>query len=116
MSHFAFEEALIENAGYMFSGPHKKVHELFTRKVAEMQSRFDAGEDVATELHGMLSRWLFNHIRNEDHGYIDAVKAYQRMASRGSASEHERLKAEVLAELREEKVRRKGWLARLFGI
>ena len=34
MSHFAFEEALIENAGYMFSGPHKKVHELFTRKVA----------------------------------------------------------------------------------
>ena len=34
MSHFAFEEALIENAGYLFSGPHKKVHELFTRKVA----------------------------------------------------------------------------------
>ena len=115
MSHFAFEEALIENAGYMFSGPHKKVHELFTRKVAEMQSRFDAGEDVAAELHGMLSRWLFNHIRNEDHGYIDSVKAYQRMASNNGPVAHDRLKAELLAELREDKGRRKGWLARLFG-
>ena len=116
MSHFAFEEALIENAGYMFAGPHKKVHDLFTRKVAEMQSRFDAGEDVTVELHGMLSRWLFNHIRNEDHGYIDSVKAYQRMASNQGASAQERLKAEVLAELREERSRRKGWLARLFGL
>ena len=51
MSHFAFEEALIENAGYMFSGPHKKVHELFTRKVAEIQTRFEAGEDVEITLH-----------------------------------------------------------------
>ena len=116
MSHFAFEEALNENAGYMFAGPHKKVHDLFTRKVAEMQSRFDAGEDVTVELHGMLSRWLFNHIRNEDHGYIDSVKAYQRMASNQGASAQERLKAEVLAELREERSRRKGWLARLFGL
>ena len=115
MSHFAFEEALIENAGYMFAGPHKKVHEIFTRKVAEMQSRFIAGDDVAGELHSMLSRWLFNHIRNEDHGYIDAVKTYQRMAGHG-ASAHERLKAEVLAQLREEQGRRKGWLSRLLGV
>ena len=28
ISHFAFEEALMESAGYMFSGPHKKVHDL----------------------------------------------------------------------------------------
>ncbi|MDO4725492.1 MAG: bacteriohemerythrin, partial [Comamonadaceae bacterium] len=58
ISHFAFEEALIEEAGYVFSGPHKKVHELFTRKVTQMQRRFDSGEDVSEELHGMLSRWL----------------------------------------------------------
>ena len=75
MSHFAFEESLMENAGYLFSGPHKKVHDLFVRKVAEMQSRFEGGEDVTEELHGMLSRWLFNHIRNEDHGYVDSAKA-----------------------------------------
>ena len=69
-----------------------------------------------TMSHFALSRWLFNHIRNEDHGYIDSVKAYQRMASNQGASAQERLKAEVLAELREERSRRKGWLARLFGL
>ncbi|GAB2455170.1 bacteriohemerythrin [Comamonas humi] len=114
LSHFAFEEALIESAGYLFAGPHKKVHELFTRKVAEMHSRFDAGEDVAQELHGMLSRWLFNHIRNEDHGYIDAVKAYTRLAAGQQAAEREALKAELLRELAAQQ-RSKGWLARLVG-
>ena len=94
LSHFVFEESLIENAGYMFAGPHKKVHELFTRRVAEMQSRFDAGEDIAAELHGMLSRWLFNHIRNEDHGYVDAAQAYLRMARQSNqGNEKEILKS-----------------------
>lgn len=115
LSHFVFEEALIENAGYMFAGPHKKVHELFTRRVAEMQSRFDAGEDIAAELHGMLSRWLFNHIRNEDHGYVDAAQAYLRMARQSNqGNEKEKLKAELLQEL-EQRQQKKGWLARLLS-
>ena len=113
VSHFVFEESLIESAGYMFAGPHKKVHELFTRRVIEMQTRFDAGEDVAAELHGMLSRWLFNHIRNEDTGYVDSAKAYLRMARESSpAAEKERLKNEVLQELELQR-KKKGWLARL---
>ena len=115
LSHFVFEESLMESSGYLFSGPHKKVHELFTRRVAEMQSRFDAGEDVTDELHGMLSRWLFNHIRNEDHGYVDTAKAYLRMAQQGSpTAEKERIKAELLQEL-ERRQKKKGLLARLFG-
>ncbi|CAB5712469.1 McHr [Delftia tsuruhatensis] len=115
VSHFVFEESLIESAGYMFAGPHKKVHELFTRRVIEMQTRFEAGEDVAAELHGMLSRWLFNHIRNEDYGYVDSAKAYLRMAREASpAAEKERLKAEVLHELELQR-KKKGWLARLLN-
>ena len=115
LSHFVFEEALIENAGYLFAGPHKKVHELFAKRVALFQSRFDAGEDVTDELHGMLSRWLFNHIRNEDHGYVDAAKTYLRMAQQGGpSSEAQRIKAEVLQEL-EQRDKKKGWIARLFG-
>ena len=114
LSHFVFEETLIENAGYMFAGPHKKVHELFTGRVSEMQTRFDAGEDVAAELHGMLSRWLFNHIRNEDHGYVDAAKTYLRMARGNEQAERERLKAELLQEL-EQRQQKKGWLARLLS-
>ena len=115
ISHFAFEEGVMESAGYMFSGPHKRVHELFTRKVAEMQSRFDAGENVTAELHGMLSRWLFNHIRNEDHGYIDSVKAYQRMVSSQRNADLASMKEELLRELAERGKGRKGWWARLTG-
>ena len=63
----------------------------------------------------MLSRWLFNHIRNEDHGYVDTAKAYLRMAQQGGpAAEKERLKAELkrgAGAAPEEK----GSLARLFG-
>ena len=115
ISHFAFEESMMENAGYLFSGPHKKVHELFTRKVAEMKTRFDIGEDVTGELHGMLSRWLFNHIRNEDHGYIDSVKAYLRMTSKQREADKAELKAELLQELAARQNGKKGWFARLFG-
>ena len=70
---------------------------------------------MAVELHGMLSRWLFNHIRNEDHGYIDSVNAYLRMTATERSAEKDRLKAEVLHEL-ESRSARKGWLARLFGL
>ena len=41
-----------------------------------IQERFEAGEDVADELHKLLSRWLFSHIRTEDHAYTATVKKY----------------------------------------
>ena len=96
LSHFAFEEAMIEEAGYMFSGPHKRVHELFIRRVTEIQQRFEAGEDVANELHGMLSRWLFNHIPNEDRGYVDTVKAYQRMRNKNTKTTEQKMKEDIV--------------------
>lgn len=75
LSHFGFEEALMEDAGYEFVRPHKKVHELFIKRVGELHQRFKAGEDVAEELHSLLARWLFSHIGNDDAGYVNAVKA-----------------------------------------
>jgi hemerythrin len=74
LSHFGFEETLIEDAGYEFVRPHKRVHELFIKRVSEYKERFDAGENVAEELHGLLSRWLFSHILNDDAAYVSAVK------------------------------------------
>jgi hemerythrin len=75
VSHFAFEEALMEDAGYEFVRPHKKVHELFVRRVSEYHERFKSGEDVAHALHELLARWLFNHIRHDDASYVGAVKS-----------------------------------------
>jgi hemerythrin len=76
LSHFAFEEALMEEAGYPFSAAHKRVHEVFTKRVAEYRLSFGADEDIVDELRSMLSRWLFNHIRNDDKAYADSVKRH----------------------------------------
>ncbi len=72
-SHFGFEEEMLEEAGYKFLKPHRKVHELFIRRVTDFTMRAAKGEDVADELHSMLSKWLLNHIANEDRDYADAV-------------------------------------------
>ncbi|MET0088683.1 MAG: bacteriohemerythrin [Candidatus Thiodiazotropha sp.] len=75
VSHFTFEETLIEDAGYEFIRPHKKVHQLFIRRVSEFKQRFDRGEDISEELHNLLARWLFSHIRNDDAAYVQSVKS-----------------------------------------
>ena len=76
LSHFAFEEALMEDARYRFLGPHRRVHELFAMKIPEFQARFEAGEDITEELHTMLVRWLYNHIRGDDQGYVESIKKF----------------------------------------
>lgn len=63
LSHFAFEESLQEEAGYPFAKAHQRVHELFARRVNEYRDRFNAGEDVAGEIHALLSAWLSNRSR-----------------------------------------------------
>jgi hemerythrin len=108
VSHFSFEETLMEDAGYLLAGPHKRVHELVTRRVGEFKTRYEAGEDVTEELHNMLSRWLFNHIRNEDHGYMDTVTTYLRMTA---SAQHAKIEAASQAVSQP----KRGWIARLFG-
>lgn len=99
LSHFAFEESLQEEAGYQYCKPHKKVHELFTRKVAEYQDRMLLGDDISEELHAMLARWLVNHIKRDDADYVAAVKANMQG---------------VIKE-KEEKQETVGWFRRFFG-
>ena len=76
LSHFAFEEELMEESGYSFGPAHKRVHDMFVRRVSEYRMRFEAGEDIAGELKSMLARWLFNHIRGDDKSYAKHVRHY----------------------------------------
>jgi len=100
LSHFAFEESMQEEAGYPYCKPHKKVHELFTRKVAEYQQRMELGDDIAEELHGMLARWLVNHIKRDDADYVASVRASM---------------TPVAAPAPVEEKKSGGWLSRLLG-
>jgi hemerythrin len=85
LSHFAFEEELMEEAGYPFCAAHKRVHEVFIKRVSEYRMRFESGEDITDDLRNMLSRWLFNHIRGDDKAYAEHVKRHLNKFAR----EHE---------------------------
>ena len=74
LTHFAFEEELQEKAGYPFLKAHKRVHEMFTKRVAEFQKRAAGGENVAPEVLSMLKIWLVNHIKGDDADYAESVK------------------------------------------
>lgn len=74
LSHFAFEESLQEEAHYPFLKAHKKVHDLFVKRVGEYQERFKLGDDVSEELNNLLVTWLFNHIKRDDADYVASVK------------------------------------------
>jgi hemerythrin len=78
VSHFGFEESLQEESGYPFLKAHKKVHELFAKRVSGFQDQFDRGENVSQELHRLLVNWLVNHIRVDDADYVESVKTYMR--------------------------------------
>jgi hemerythrin len=89
-SHFSFEESMMEEAGYKFLKPHQKVHEIFIKRVTEFTVRAAKNEDVALELHSMLTKWLLNHIASEDHDYSGVVL---KMLARQSAAEDDTQKA-----------------------
>ena len=77
-SHFSFEETMLEDVGYPFLNAHKKVHELFIRRLNDYIRRYTSeGHDVAIELRDTLSRWLINHIKNEDADYCKYIRKMQ---------------------------------------
>lgn len=75
ITHFEFEEALLERAGYQFLKAHKRIHEIFMKKVAAIRDRAHQGENVAPDLLRLLKLWLTSHIKGEDRDYVESVKA-----------------------------------------
>lgn len=96
--HFSYEENLLERAGYDMLPLHKRVHELFVRRVSQFQQRHAAGENVLQELHAMLARWLVHHIQNDDRGYAPAVRQYLRQEALNNPERYSNTQPSVLTE------------------
>ena len=64
----------MEEASYSFINAHKKVHQLFVKRVADYQQRFKIGEEIEEELMHTLRAWLINHIKNDDKDYAEDVR------------------------------------------
>ena len=73
-SHFAFEEALMADAGYAALEVHQKIHTLFAQRVLRLKERYIDNEEIGGELQTMLCRWLSNHIQHDDAAYSSAVR------------------------------------------
>jgi hemerythrin len=74
ITHFEFEEELQEKAGYPFLKAHKRVHEIFMKRVADFRARAENGEDITQELLDVLKVWLASHIKGDDRDYADSVR------------------------------------------
>lgn len=74
VTHFEFEEELQEKAGYPFLKAHKRVHEIFMKRIATFRERANSGEDIIPELLSMLKVWLSSHIKGDDRDYVESVK------------------------------------------
>ncbi|MCL2309815.1 MAG: bacteriohemerythrin [Proteobacteria bacterium] len=96
-SHFGFEEAMMEESGYPYLRAHKRIHDLFVRRVAKYKERFLAGEDIGEELHDTLVRWLVTHIKSEDANYsVSLIAKFGKDEAKMTQ-------------------KKKGWLTRFFG-
>ncbi len=73
-SHLAFEESLMLQAGYPHLKPHKATHDMFVKRLEKFQGKFDAGENIAIQLHEMLSAWFIHHIKQMDMAYATESK------------------------------------------
>ncbi|KGD64132.1 hypothetical protein Y5S_02672 [Alcanivorax nanhaiticus] len=75
-SHFSFEEALMERAGYKETDEHHNVHRKFTMRIEALLRSSENGEDVAEALLQLLEKWLLHHILEEDRAYADEVRDF----------------------------------------
>ena len=74
--HFAYEERLMQEAGFPHFAAHKAKHDDLTRQVLQFQADLEGGrKTLSVTLLQFLKKWLVDHIRTEDPKYAPFVKA-----------------------------------------
>jgi hemerythrin len=70
VSHFSYEEKILDHVGYPDLETQKKEHKRFVADIAKFESEFATGA-VGLSVHVMnfLSDWLKQHILGEDSKY-----------------------------------------------
>ncbi|MFH2136006.1 MAG: bacteriohemerythrin [Pseudomonadota bacterium] len=73
LTHFAFEEGMLDDYNYGQLSEHRVMHEQFAEQVRELRDSFDSSENASIELNNLMVTWLFNHILHEDAKYVPSV-------------------------------------------
>ncbi len=71
--HFAFEESIMQRAGYEHLELHRKMHDLMRTRLDLLTAQLKQGLLSRAELVEFMETWLTEHIIMEDMRYILAV-------------------------------------------
>jgi hemerythrin len=77
-SHFAYEELLMDEAGYPDAGPHKAEHREYADVVARLEEQVDreTPESLAAII-ATVERWVVDHVMRADHKLAAFLRARQ---------------------------------------
>ena len=75
--HFAREERFFAQTGFPGAAAHKAEHDHLTRRVMNLQSRFESGQslELALEAINFLKQWLAGHVQGCDQKYTSHLNA-----------------------------------------
>lgn len=79
-THFKNEEMLMEVCGYPQFAEHKRIHDVFIKKVIETSHSFQDENTIAAAFKFVkfLYDWILSHIAHEDKLYVKSVLEYYR--------------------------------------
>lgn len=78
-THFKNEETLMTACGYPNFAEHKKMHDMFIKKILETTDGFETATiGVAFKFVKFLYDWILSHIAHEDKLYVKYVLDYYR--------------------------------------
>jgi hemerythrin len=80
-SHFAYEELLMEEAGYPDVDAHTAEHRQYVETVAQLQERLgaDTGAESFAAILAAVEGWVVNHIMRSDHKLAAFLRAYRQV-------------------------------------
>jgi len=75
--HFSHEERLMKDSGYPGYDGHKAKHEDLKGQAIDLMNKYESGVQVLnTTLVSFLTKWLVEHINQEDKKMIAWVKSH----------------------------------------
>ena len=81
LEHFRTEEALMAHHGYPDLEAHRHEHEMLMERLAELDRRFEEGQDaMALLVTTFMGGWLRHHISEGDFSFVQFMKSGQASA------------------------------------
>jgi hemerythrin-like metal-binding protein len=74
ISHFTAEETFMRAFEYPDFDNHKKIHELFVKKIAQEKANLLATQHLSLDILNFLKDWLIDHIMVSDKAYAKYCK------------------------------------------